>query len=218
MAGDPLVLAPLRLHYLRWILFNVGSDTCFMYQEYLTPISTSTPKTPSLYLQRLESIQSSKISRVSHWIGKRRPAFVKFVREHQCPSFLEYGEYPFVSADEIKKALNSRRLFQPCSIRCSDLLRSRAWLMVASSMCAPVSASRPTQSHDGRARVRRCLQGRRGGDGRQLRHPRACLTDRRRTSEWGRHLPGMVPERVPVRGRCYRIFYHSLQAVTCRCQ
>src|SRR5262249_6483933 len=33
------------------------------------------------------------------------PAFTKFVREHQCPSFLEYGEYPFVSADEIKKAL-----------------------------------------------------------------------------------------------------------------
>jgi hypothetical protein len=33
------------------------------------------------------------------------PAFVEFVRQHQCPSFLEYGEYPFVSADEIKKAL-----------------------------------------------------------------------------------------------------------------
>ena len=33
------------------------------------------------------------------------PAFVKFVREHQYPSFLEYGEYPFVTADEIKKAL-----------------------------------------------------------------------------------------------------------------
>ena len=33
------------------------------------------------------------------------PAFVKFVREHQSPSFLEYGEYPFVTADEIKKAL-----------------------------------------------------------------------------------------------------------------
>ena len=33
------------------------------------------------------------------------PAFVKFVREHQCPSFLEYGEYPFVTADEVKKAL-----------------------------------------------------------------------------------------------------------------
>ena len=32
-------------------------------------------------------------------------AFIKFVREHHCPSFLEYGEYPYVSADEIKKAL-----------------------------------------------------------------------------------------------------------------
>jgi hypothetical protein len=27
------------------------------------------------------------------------------MRDHHCPSFMEYGEYPFVSADEIKKAL-----------------------------------------------------------------------------------------------------------------
>jgi hypothetical protein len=33
------------------------------------------------------------------------------VREHQCPSFLEYGEYPFVSADEIKKALKLKATF-----------------------------------------------------------------------------------------------------------
>jgi hypothetical protein len=32
-------------------------------------------------------------------------AFINFVREHQCPSFLEYGEYPYVSSDEIKSAL-----------------------------------------------------------------------------------------------------------------
>src|SRR5215467_6080555 len=32
VAGDPFVLAPLRLHYLRWVLFNIGSDTYFMYQ------------------------------------------------------------------------------------------------------------------------------------------------------------------------------------------
>jgi hypothetical protein len=25
--------------------------------------------------------------------------------DHQCPSFLEYAEYPYVSATEIKKAL-----------------------------------------------------------------------------------------------------------------
>jgi hypothetical protein len=39
------------------------------------------------------------------------PAFIKFVREHQRPSFLEYGEYPFVSADEIKKALHLKAAF-----------------------------------------------------------------------------------------------------------
>ena len=40
------------------------------------------------------------------WDWKTNPAaFVKFVRDHQCPSFMEYGEYPYVTADEIKKAL-----------------------------------------------------------------------------------------------------------------
>ena len=32
IAGDPFVLAPLRLHYLGWVLFGIGSDTYFMYQ------------------------------------------------------------------------------------------------------------------------------------------------------------------------------------------
>ena len=54
----------------------------------------------------------SKTSKASLKIG--RPSseeFVKFVREHQCPSFLEYGEYPYVSADEIKKALKLKAAF-----------------------------------------------------------------------------------------------------------
>jgi hypothetical protein len=38
-------------------------------------------------------------------------AFIKFVRDHQCPSFLEYGEYPYVSSDEIKKALTLKAAF-----------------------------------------------------------------------------------------------------------
>ena len=39
------------------------------------------------------------------------PAFIKFVRDHQRPSFLEYGEYPYVTADEIKKALRLKEKF-----------------------------------------------------------------------------------------------------------
>jgi hypothetical protein len=38
-------------------------------------------------------------------------SFIKFVREHQYPSFLEYGEYPFFSADEVKKALVVKNAF-----------------------------------------------------------------------------------------------------------
>ena len=36
---------------------------------------------------------------------------VKFVRAHQCTSFLEYGEYPYYTSDEIKKALKIKADF-----------------------------------------------------------------------------------------------------------
>ena len=39
------------------------------------------------------------------------PAVAKFFHEHQCPSFLEYGEYPYASADVIKKALKLKKAF-----------------------------------------------------------------------------------------------------------
>ena len=39
-------------------------------------------------------------------------AFVKFVRDHHYPSFLEYGEYPYVSGDGIKKALRLKDCFE----------------------------------------------------------------------------------------------------------
>ena len=39
------------------------------------------------------------------------PSVIQFFRDHQCPSFLEYGEYPYVSADEVKKALAIKYAF-----------------------------------------------------------------------------------------------------------
>ena len=39
------------------------------------------------------------------------PAWQKYFRDHQCPSFLEYGEYPGVTAEEIKKALKLKAAF-----------------------------------------------------------------------------------------------------------
>src|SRR6478672_379925 len=58
IAASPEALAPLKLHYLRWNLFDVGSGLHFQYM-----------------------------------------------------SIFEYGEYPYVTADEIKKALKLKAAF-----------------------------------------------------------------------------------------------------------
>jgi hypothetical protein len=106
IAGDPFVLAPLKLHYLRWVLFNIGSDTYFMYQGIFdTDFDKYTEDAITLFKQTgVDTVFENLDGFPIDW-KTNPPAFVKFVREHQCPSFLEYGEYPFVTADEIKKAL-----------------------------------------------------------------------------------------------------------------
>jgi hypothetical protein len=106
IAGDPFVLAPLKLHYLRWVLFDIGGDTYFMYQGIFdTDFDKYTEDAITLFKQTgvdtvFENLEGFPVD----W-KTNPPAFVKFVREHQRPSFLEYGEYPFVTADEIEKAL-----------------------------------------------------------------------------------------------------------------
>jgi hypothetical protein len=106
IAGDPFVLAPLKLHYLRWVLFNIGGDTYFMYQGIFdTDFDKYTEDAITLFKQTgVDTVFENLEGFPTDW-KTNAPAFVKFVREHQCPSFLEYGEYPFVTADEIKKAL-----------------------------------------------------------------------------------------------------------------
>ena len=106
VAGDPFVLAPLRLHYLRWVLFNIGGDTYFMYQGIFdTDFDKYTEDAVALFKKTgVDTVFENLDGFPMDW-KTNTPAFVKFVREHQCPSFLEYGEYPFVTADEVKKAL-----------------------------------------------------------------------------------------------------------------
>jgi len=106
VAGSPFVLAPLKLHYLRWVLFNIGSDTYFMYQGIFdTDFDKYTEDAIALFKQTgVDTVFENLEGFPLDW-KTNAPAFVKFVREHQCPSFLEYGAYPFVTTDEIKKAL-----------------------------------------------------------------------------------------------------------------
>jgi hypothetical protein len=110
--ADPFVLATLRLHYLRWILFDVGSGLHFMYQgifdtdfdKYLEDAVALFVKTGiTTVFVNLEGWPEDWKTNVA--------GVIKFFHDHQCPSFLEYGEYPYVTADEIKKALKLKAAF-----------------------------------------------------------------------------------------------------------
>src|SRR5580692_3799859 len=112
IAGSPDVLAPLRLHYLRWVLFDVGSGLHFQYQGIFdTDFDKYTEDAVALFSQTgITTVFTNLEGFPEDW--KENPtAFIEFVRDHQCPSFLEYGEYPYVTADEIKKALRLKSAF-----------------------------------------------------------------------------------------------------------
>jgi len=106
VGAQPDCLKPLKLHYLRWVLFPINGDTYFMYQGIFdTDFDKYTEDAVALFIDLgVNTVFENLQGFPQDW--KTNPeAFIKFVREHQCPSFLEYGEYPFYSADEIKKAL-----------------------------------------------------------------------------------------------------------------
>jgi len=106
LAVQPNVLAPLKLHYLRWVLFPINGETYFMYQGIFdTDFDKYTEDAVALFISLgVNTVFENLEGFPADW--KTNPdAFIRFVREHQCPSFLEYGEYPFFSADEIKKGL-----------------------------------------------------------------------------------------------------------------
>jgi hypothetical protein len=109
---SPDVLAPLQLHYLRWVLFNIGGDTYFMYQGIFdTDFDKYTEDAIALFSSTGLTTIFTKLEGFPDDWKTNPPAFIKFVRDHQRPSFLEYGEYPFVSARDIKKALRMRQAF-----------------------------------------------------------------------------------------------------------
>jgi len=112
IAGLPEALAVLKLHYLRWVLFEIGGATYFMYQGIFdTDFDKYTEDAVALFGQLgINTVFENLEGFPADW-KTNAPAFVKFVRDHQHPSFLEYAEYPYTSAQEIKKALRLKAAF-----------------------------------------------------------------------------------------------------------
>lgn len=110
--AQPDLLAPLRLHYLRWLLFDVGGGLHFQYQGIFdTDFDKYTEDAVKLFTQSGVSTVFTNLEGFPEDWQNNPDAFIKFVREHQFPSFLEYGEYPYVTSDEIKKALRLKAAF-----------------------------------------------------------------------------------------------------------
>jgi hypothetical protein len=112
IAEQPDALAVLKLHYLRWLMFPIKGETYFMYQGIFdTDFDKYTEDAVALFSATgITTVFENLEGFPRDW--KTNPAsFVTFVREHQCPSFLEYGEYPYVSGDEVKKALKLKAAF-----------------------------------------------------------------------------------------------------------
>jgi hypothetical protein len=112
VAATPGVLAPLKLHYLRWVLFDVGSGLHFMYQGIFdTDFDKYLEDAIALFnATGLNTVFMNLEGWPEDWRTNLQ-AVIKFFRDHQRPSFLEYGEYPYVSATEIKKALRLKAAF-----------------------------------------------------------------------------------------------------------
>jgi hypothetical protein len=110
--ASPDALAPLRLHYLRWVLFDVGSGLHFQYQGIFdTDFDKYTEDAVRLFSATGITTAFVNLEGFPDDWKENPEAFIKFVRDHQVPSFLEYGEYPYVTADEIKKALRLKAAF-----------------------------------------------------------------------------------------------------------
>lgn len=112
VAGQPDVLAVLKLHYLRWNLFEIKGDTYFQYMGIFdTDFDKYTEDAVAIFAATgLSTVFENLEGFPADW--KTNPAaFIQFVRDHHRPSFLEYGEYPYVSAAEIKKALTLKAAF-----------------------------------------------------------------------------------------------------------
>jgi hypothetical protein len=112
VAETPDVLDVLKLHTLKWALFDIEGRTYFMYQGVFdTDFDKYTEDAVAIFSSTgIDTVFENLAGFPADW--KSNPeAFIRFVREHHRPSFMEYAEYSYVSAKEVKSALEVKSSF-----------------------------------------------------------------------------------------------------------
>src|SRR5437899_7566564 len=93
VAETPDCLAVLKLHYLRWVLFDIGKDTYFMYQGIFdTDFDKYTEDAVSLFSKYGLNTVFENLDGFREDSKTNTPAFIKFVREHRRPRLRRDGE------------------------------------------------------------------------------------------------------------------------------
>jgi hypothetical protein len=106
VAETPDVLAILHLHTLKWVLFDAGDAKYLIYEGVFdTDFDKYTEDAVSIFSATgLSTVFENLEGFPADW--KTNPdAFIKFVRDHHRPSFMEYAEHSYVSSKEIGSAL-----------------------------------------------------------------------------------------------------------------
>lgn len=108
--SDPYFLAPLALHSLRWLIFD--NDTKFAYIGWFdTDFDKYVEDAVMLFNQSgVTTIFENLEGFPEDWRTNPK-AFADYCRAHQCESFMEYAEYPNVTAVEVIKALSVKDHF-----------------------------------------------------------------------------------------------------------
>lgn len=113
VVDNPTFLAPLTAHYLRWVIFTIKGESYMMYQGVFdTDFDKYCEDASMLFGQ---SGIKSAFEVLEGWpmdYATNSESIVKFFREHQCPSFLEYSQHPGVTCDEINKAMKLKQAFE----------------------------------------------------------------------------------------------------------
>jgi hypothetical protein len=116
VAGQPDILAVLKLHYLRWNLFDIKGKL-LQYSGILT---------------RLRPVHQDAVGILRHpvsapfrnlgapEVGRQTLGIHRSVRDHHRPGFLESGDIVCMRADGIKRPSNSRRRSRGVLDQCSD--------------------------------------------------------------------------------------------------
>jgi len=112
IADAPDTLNLLKAHYLRWVIFTIKGENYLMYQGIFDTDFDKYCEDASVLFGKT-GIQAT-FEALEGWpedYATNPESIVRFFRDHQWPSFLEYSEHPYVTCDEIRKGLQMRAAF-----------------------------------------------------------------------------------------------------------